>query len=88
MDSITNEFDNVTYPTDAAYFNTPTDVDGNGRVIMLFSGHINELTPPNTQGGFVGGFFFAGDFFPPTDTPAGTGLRVDQSGGDLLPAGA
>jgi hypothetical protein len=73
MDSITNEFDNVTYPTDAAYFNTPTDVDGNGRIIMLFSGHINELTPPGTQGGFVGGFFFAGDFFPPTDTPQAQG---------------
>jgi hypothetical protein len=73
MDSITNEFDNVTYPTDAAYFNNPTDVDGNGRIIMLFSGRINELTPPNTQGGFVGGFFFAGDFFPPTDTPQADG---------------
>ena len=73
MDSITNEFDNVTYPTDAAYFNNPTDVDGNARVIMLFSGRINELTPPQTQGGFVGGFFFAGDFFPPTDTPQAQG---------------
>jgi hypothetical protein len=69
MDSITTEFDNVTYPTDAAYFNTPTDVDLNGRVIMLFTGQINRLTPPGTQGGFVGGFFFAGDFFPPLGTP-------------------
>lgn len=67
MDSITAEFDNVTYPTDAAYFNTPTDIDGNGRVIMLFTGQINKLTPPNQpQGtGFIAGFFFAGDFFPP-----------------------
>jgi hypothetical protein len=68
MDSITTEFDNVTYPTAAAYFDDPTDIDANARVIMLFSGRINELTPPNTQGGFVGGFFFAGDFFPPVDT--------------------
>jgi hypothetical protein len=68
MDSITAEFDNVTYPTDAAYFNNPTDFDGNGRIIMLFTGQINKLTPPQTQGGFVGGFFFAGDFFPPTGT--------------------
>jgi hypothetical protein len=67
MDSITQEFDNVTYPTDAAYFNTPTDIDGNGRIIMLFTGEINKLTPPNSppSSGFVGGFFFAGDFFPP-----------------------
>ncbi|HEV7838404.1 MAG TPA: hypothetical protein VGO75_10100 [Gemmatimonadaceae bacterium] len=73
MDSITSEFDNVTYPTDAAYFNTPTDVDGNGRIIMLFSGQINKLTPPGTTGGFVGGFFFAGDFFPTVDTPQAQG---------------
>ena len=73
MDSITAEFDNTTYPTDAAYFNTPTDVDGNGRVIMLFTGEINKLTPPNQpQGaGFIAGFFFAGDFFPTTGTTAG-----------------
>jgi hypothetical protein len=73
MDSITQEFDNVTYPTDAAYFNTPTDFDANGRVIMLFTGQINKLTPPGTQGGFVGGFFFAGDFFPTVDTPQAQG---------------
>jgi hypothetical protein len=73
MDSITAEFDGVTYPTASAYFNNPTDIDANSRVIMLFSGRINELTPPNTQGGFVGGFFFAGDFFPPTDTPQAQG---------------
>jgi hypothetical protein len=71
MDSITSEFDAVTYPTDAAYFNTPTDVDGNGRIIMLFTGQINKLTPANSPptAGFVGGFFFAGDFFPVVGTP-------------------
>jgi len=64
MDSITQEFDTITFPTDSSYFNNPTDVDGNSHIIMLFSGQINKLTPPNTTGGFVGGFFFAGDFFP------------------------
>jgi hypothetical protein len=67
MDSITQEFDAVTFPTDSSYFNNPTDVDGNGRIIMLFSGEINKLTPPappGSQNGFVAGFFFAGDFFP------------------------
>jgi hypothetical protein len=75
MDSITAEFDNVTYPTDAAYFNTPTDVDGNGRIIMLFTGEINKLTPPNQPAGtgFIAGFFFAGDFFPPTTTSQAQG---------------
>ena len=75
MDSITSEFDAVTYPTDAAYFNTPTDVDGNGRIIILFTGQINKLTPPNSpaSAGFVGGFFFAGDFFPTVDTQQALG---------------
>ena len=67
LDSITQEFDNVTYPTDSSYFNNPTDVDGNGRVIMVFSGRINMITQPG-QSDFVGGFFFAGDFFPTTGT--------------------
>lgn len=67
LDSITNEFDNVTYPTDSAYYNKPTDIDNNGHIVLLFTGQINKLTPPNTQGGFVGGFFFAGDIFPATD---------------------
>ena len=71
LDSITQEFDDTTYPTDVAYFNTPTDVDGNGRIIMLFTGEINKLTPPGNDGGFVGGFFFAGDFFPPTGDTEG-----------------
>src|SRR5258706_3788457 len=67
MDSITSEFDAITFPTDSSYFNNPTDVDGNSRVIMLFTGEINKLTPPappGSQNGFVGGLFFPGDFFP------------------------
>jgi hypothetical protein len=71
LDSITQEFDNVTYPTDSAYFNNPTDIDANGRVIIVFSGQINKLTPPG-QKDFVGGFTFAGDFFPTTGTEART----------------
>jgi hypothetical protein len=71
IDSIAQEFDSITYPTDSSYYNNPTDIDGNGRIIMLFTGQINKLTPPGTQGGFVAGFFFAGDFFPPTQPPGG-----------------
>ena len=67
MDSITMEFDNITYPTDASYYNTPTDIDNNQRIIILLSGEINKLTPRGATG-VVMGFFFAGDFFPPTGT--------------------
>ena len=73
MDSITAEFDATTYPADVAYFNTPTDIDGNGRIIMLLTGQINLLTPAGSPAanGFVAGFFFAGDFFPATGTSLG-----------------
>lgn len=79
MDSITDEFDNITYPTDSSYFNNPTDIDGNAHIILLFTGEINKLTPPNTSGGFVGGFFFAGDLFPPTDQGGGKGSFCPES---------
>ena len=78
MDSITAEFDNITYPTDSSYYNNPTDIDGNSRIIILFSGQINKLTPVG-QTSFVGGFFFAGDFFPPTDQGGGPNTFCPQS---------
>ena len=81
MDSITTEFDNVTYPTDASYYAAPTDIDNNGHVIILFTGRINKLTPPNSPvgTGFIGGFFFAGDMFPPTDQGGGPNTFCPQS---------
>ncbi len=69
LDSITQEFDSNTFVTDSSYFGNPTDIDGNGRIILLFTGRVNKLTPANSNGGFVGGFFFAGDYFPPTGLP-------------------
>lgn len=68
LDSITQEFDNNTFVTDSSYFGNPTDVDGNGRIILLFTGEVNKLTAAGSTGGFVAGFFFAGDFFPKTGT--------------------
>lgn len=60
---IANEFDNLIYPTDVAYFGEPLDRDGNGRIIILYTPLVNKLTPAN-QSGFVAGFFFVGDLFP------------------------
>lgn len=80
LDSITAEFDNITFRTDSSYFGNPTDVDGNGRIILLYSGEINKLTPPGS-GSIVAGFFFAGDFFPSTDQGGGEGSFCQQSNG-------
>ncbi|HEY8166666.1 MAG TPA: hypothetical protein VIF83_14025, partial [Gemmatimonadaceae bacterium] len=62
---IGDEFDNVIFPTDTSYFGTPLDEDNNGHVIILYTPEVNKLTPAGSAG-FVGGFFFAGDFFPST----------------------
>ena len=52
-------FDHTLYPIDTGAFGPPSDVDQNGRVIMLMSPAVNALTPASecdTQG-FVAGFF-------------------------------
>ena len=63
---IGTEFDNLIYPTDVDYFGTPLDQDANQRVVILYTKEVNALTPAGNPGGFVGGFFFAGDLFPTT----------------------
>ena len=60
---IAAEFDNLIYPTDVDYFGTPSDLDSNSRIIILYTPLVNKLTPQGSQG-FVGGFFFVGDLFP------------------------
>lgn len=66
---IANEFDNLIYPTDVSYFGTPLDLDNNGHVIILYTPQVNKLTATGNPGGFVGGFFFAGDLFPVASCP-------------------
>jgi len=63
--AIATEFDNVVYPTDSSYFGKPTDIDANGRVMLYYTPEVNKATPAGQQS-FVAGFFFAGDFYPPT----------------------
>lgn len=70
FDAIANEFDNTVYPTDSSYFGNPTDIDQNGHVILYYTPEVNKLTPRG-QTSFVAGFFFAGDFFPPTSATNG-----------------
>ena len=94
---IGTEWDNLIYPTDVSYFGTPLDLDNNGRVIILYTPEVNKLTDTGSPNGFVGGFFFAGDFFPVTGanscaqsnnaeifyvlTPDPTGSIVPNKGG-------
>ncbi len=53
-------FDNPIYDADVAAFGSPSDIDANGKVIILLSPVVNELTPRNASG-FISGFFFGCD---------------------------
>jgi hypothetical protein len=68
-------FDTLVYPLDVGAFGAPSDLDQNGKVAILFTEYVNELTPANSPY-FVGGFFHPRDIFlktgPPTDFTCAT----------------
>jgi hypothetical protein len=57
------QFDDDLYPVDTAAFGPPSDLDGNGRVIVLFTPVVNALVSELecARFGFVNGFFFGHD---------------------------
>lgn len=61
--SFGSEFDEVTHPTVREAFGSESDLDGNDRVVILFTPVVNRLTAA-TAGGFVGGFFYGVDLLP------------------------
>lgn len=58
-------FDTLVDPIDRAAFGDPTDIDGNGRIVIFYSRVVNELTPAASEG-IVEGFFNPRDLFPNT----------------------
>jgi hypothetical protein len=66
--SIASTFDSLVDPTDTKAFGTPTDIDGNGHVVLFFTRAVNELTPARSTS-YVAGFFFARDLFPSAASP-------------------
>ncbi|MBX6363731.1 MAG: IPT/TIG domain-containing protein [Gemmatimonadetes bacterium] len=57
-------FDDPIYATDTAIFGAASDIDGNGKVIMLFTPEVNRLTPRGSTS-FIAGFFYGCDLLPP-----------------------
>jgi hypothetical protein len=72
-DAFGANFDTSIYPTNTDHFGAPTDIDGNGRIIILFTPQVNELTPDGTaqQEGFISGFVLFNDIAPNV-VPSGT----------------
>ncbi len=58
------QMDQVMYPLLAGAFGPPTDIDGNGHVVVLLSAAVNGITPDSTcqTQGYVTGFFDGVDF--------------------------
>jgi hypothetical protein len=61
--SIAATFDTLVDPLDRGAFGDPTDIDGNGRVILFYTKVVNELTPAKSEG-VIEGFFNPRDLFP------------------------
>ena len=55
-----DDFDDPIFSTNVSVFGEASDLDGNGRVVILLTPVVNELTPKGSDG-FVGGFFFGLD---------------------------
>jgi hypothetical protein len=72
-------FDTLVYPLDVDAFGAPSDIDQNGRVALIFTSAVNELTPANATS-FVGGFTFARDLFPLSDTDRLQGCPASNVG--------
>jgi len=66
--AVADSFDEKIYSTVTGAFGTPSDIDGNGRVIAFYTRAVNELTPPGS-GAYVGGFFFSRDILPVVSCP-------------------
>lgn len=62
-------------PTVTRVFGDPSDLDGNGRFIVLFTPAVNRLTERGAKDGFIGGFFHGLDLLP---------SRVGSNGGEIL----
>lgn len=56
-------FDTLVYPLDTAAFGAPTNVGGQGKVILFYTSRVNALTPALASY-TIGGFFYSRDLYP------------------------
>ncbi len=69
--AIAATFDDTVDDVDTKAFGDPTDIDGNGHVILYFTSAVNSLTPKGASY-YIGGFFFGRDLLPTTSSAVGS----------------
>jgi len=75
--AIATEFDDVIFRTDTAWFGTPTDINKDARITILYTPEVNKFTPKGSSS-YIGGFFWGGDLFTQADYQA-AGLTCPQT---------
>ncbi len=63
LDDLSRTFDNFHFDISTDAFGLPSDIDGNGVIMILLTNQVNDLTPDCTNGRILG-FFFGGDLIP------------------------
>jgi hypothetical protein len=61
--SFATTFDTLVNPVDVQNFGQPSDIDKNGKIIILFTKEVNKETPRGSNG-VIAGFFYERDLFP------------------------
>lgn len=67
---LSDDYDDEIHEELVAYFGEPTDIDDNGRIVVVATRRVNEMTA-NTLGFVVSSDFFPGD--PPEGCPSSNG---------------
>ena len=75
--AIAAEFDDLIFRTDTLWFGSPTDVNSDGRITILYTPEVNKFTPKGSNS-YIGGFFWGGDLFTQADYQA-AGLTCPQT---------
>jgi hypothetical protein len=71
-------FDTLVWRVDTSNFGEPSDIDGNGHVLIFFTRAVNEETPASNNDSFVGGYFYNRDLFQKTGSGACAGSNVAE----------
>jgi hypothetical protein len=73
LDALGDLWESYAYDTDVAYFGTPSDLDGNGRVGIVLTGEVNRIShemAPDDPLFFLGAFSKAVDFVARSACPS------------------